>query len=64
MQKLTNEQKASLYNQYLFQYQRIQEKIREIKTRNFEQTEGEMREIQILEIEAKKIYSLTERLYR
>lgn len=63
MQHLTNEQKAMLYNKYLFQYQRIQEQIREIKSRNLEPTEKDQKEINRLEIIAKKIYNDTSRLY-
>lgn len=63
MQHLTNEQKAFLYNKYLFQYQRIHEQIREIKARNFEPSEKDQKEIERLEIIAKKIYNDTSRLY-
>lgn len=63
MQRLTNEQKAELYNKYLFQYQRIQEQIREIKAKNFEVSENDQKEINRLEIIAKKIFNETSRLY-
>lgn len=63
MQRLTNEQKAELYNKYLFQYQRIQEQIREIKAKNFEVSEKDQKEIERLEIIAKKIFNETSRLY-
>lgn len=63
MQRLTNEQKADLYNKYLFQYQRIQEQIREIKAKNFEVSEKDQKEIDRLEIVAKKIFNETSRLY-
>ena len=63
MQRLTNDQKAELYNKYLFQYQRIQEQIREIKAKNFEVSEKDQKEIERLEIIAKKIFNETSRLY-
>lgn len=63
MQRLTNDQKAELYNKYLFQYQRIQEQIREIKGKNFEVSENDQKEIDRLEIIAKKIFNETSRLY-
>lgn len=63
MQRLTNEQKADLYNKYLFQYQRIQEQIREIKAKNFEVSEKDQKEIDRLEMVAKKIFNETSRLY-
>lgn len=63
MQNLTNEQKAKLYNQFLFQYQKIQEQIRQIKAENFELSSADEQKIKILEVEAKKIYNQTSRLY-
>ena len=63
MQRLTNEQKAELYNKYLFQYQRIQEQIREIKAKIFEVSENDQKDINRLEIIAKKIFNETSRLY-
>ena len=63
MQRLTNEQKADLYNKLLFQYQRIHEEIREIKARNFEVSEQDQKKITYLEQIAKKIYDDTRRLY-
>ena len=64
MQNLSNEEKAKLYNMFLFQYQKIQEEIRRIKSDNFEVSADDQRKINILEAKAKKIYSDTERLYR
>lgn len=63
MQLLTNEQKAQLYNRYLFQYQKIQEQIRQIKAENFELTPENEKKVKILEIEAKKIFNQTSKLY-
>lgn len=63
MQRLTNEQKAELYNRYLYQYQKVQEEIRQIKAKNFEVSEKDQKEIERLEIVAKKIFNETSRLY-
>lgn len=63
MQRLTNEQKAELYNRYLYQYQKVQEEIRQIRAKNFEVSEKDQKEIERLEIIAKKIFNETSRLY-
>ena len=64
MQRLSNEEKAKLYNMYLFQYQKIQEEIRRIKADNFNVSDDDQRKINILEAQAKRIYNETEKLYR
>lgn len=64
MNRLTNDQKAALYNQHLFHYQKIQEQIRQIRAENINLSESDERKIRLLEIEAKKIYESTARLYR
>lgn len=64
MQRLSNDEKAKMYNMYLFQYQRIQEEIRQIKAKNFEVSNEDQNKINILEAKARKIYNETERLYR
>lgn len=63
MRNLTNDQKAELYNRMLFNYQRIQEQIRQIKAKNFEVSDEDQRQINILESQMKKIYNDTQRLY-
>jgi hypothetical protein len=63
MQKFTNEEKAQIYNTLLFQYQRIQEEIRQIKSKNFEVSNEDQSKINILEQKAKKIFNDTQRLY-
>lgn len=64
MQRFTNEEKAKLYNTFLFQYQRIQEEIRQLKNKNFEVSAEDQNKINILEAKAKRIYNDTEKLYR
>jgi hypothetical protein len=60
---LSNEDKAKLYNQMLFQYQRLQEQVRLIKAENLELNENQIREVQRLETQMKKIFNDTQRLY-
>lgn len=60
---LSNQEKAKLYNQMLFQYQRLQEQVRLIKAENLELNEKQIREIQILEQQMKKIFNDTQKLY-
>ena len=64
MQRLSNDEKAKIYNTHLFQYQKIQEEIRRIKADNFEVSAEDQRKINILESQAKRIYNETEKLYR
>lgn len=61
--QLTNEEKAGLYNQMLFQYQRLQEQVRLIKAENLELNANQIREVQRLEAQMKKIFEDTQRLY-
>lgn len=64
MQKqLSNQEKAKIYNQMLFQYQRLQEQVRLIKAENIDLNESQMREVQRLEVQMKKIFNDTQRLY-
>ena len=63
MQRLTNEQKAELYNKYLFQFEKIQEQIRQIKAKNFEVSEKDQKEIERLETVSKQIFNETKKLY-
>jgi hypothetical protein len=63
MQKFTNQEKAKIYDTLLFQYQRIQEEIRQIKSKNFEVSFEDQKKINFLEQKAVKIYNDTQRLY-
>ena len=46
---MTNEQKAQKYNQMMFEYTQIQNKISSIKSESFELNENQIREVKILE---------------
>ena len=52
---MTNEQKAQKYNQMMFEYTQIQNKISSIKSESFELNENQIREVKILENQLKKI---------
>ena len=47
--QLTNEQKASLYNKMLFQFQRLQEQVRQIKAEDINVSPENQKKIDILE---------------
>jgi hypothetical protein len=52
---MTNEQKAQKYNQLMYEYTQIQNKISSIKSESFELNENQIREIRILENQLKMI---------
>jgi len=64
MQHLSNDQKAQIYNDLLFKYQRLQEEVRSIKAGNFDLSENEQKKVNHLESQMKQLYQQTERLYR
>jgi len=63
MSKLTNEEKAKIYNDLLFKFQKTQEQIRLIKANNFELSENDAKKVQMLESHLRDIYNQTQRLY-
>lgn len=60
---LSNQEKAKLYDQMLFQYQRLQEKVRLIRAENLELNANQIKEVQMLEQQMKKIFNDTQKLY-
>ena len=64
MRITNNEEKAKVYNQMLFQYQRLQEEVRLIKAQSINLSEMDERKIVELEKRMKFIFSQTEKLYR
>lgn len=64
MQRITSEQKAQIYNQLLFKYQKLQEQVRLIKSENVNISDEDQRKINMLESEMRKVYMETEKLYR
>lgn len=63
MPNLTNEEKAKLYNDMLFRYQRLQEEVRQIKSKSFEVSYQDQMRINLLESQMKRLYDDTSRLY-
>lgn len=60
---LTNDQKAKIYDQMIFRYQRLSEEIRQIKAKNFEVSDKDQQTINELEKQMKIIYSDSQRLF-
>ena len=52
---MTNEQKAQKYNQLMYEYTQIQNKISSIKSESFELNDNQTREVKILESKLKEI---------
>jgi len=62
-QHLTSDEKAKLYNDMLFRYQRLQEEVRLIKAKNFEVSDEDQKKINVIENTMKKLYVDTQRLF-
>lgn len=60
---LTNEQKAKIYDQMIFRYQRLSEQIRQIKSKNFEVSDKDQQTINELERQMKIIYNDSQKLF-
>lgn len=60
---LTNDQKAKIYDQMIFRYQRLSEEIRQIKAKNFEVSDKDQQTINQLENQMKIIYNDSQRLF-
>lgn len=63
MQNLTNDQKAQMYNKLLFQFQRLQEQVRQIKAENIEVSTNDQVKINELEKQMRTIYNQTQKLF-
>jgi hypothetical protein len=62
-QHLTADEKAKLYNDMLFRYQRLQEEVRLIKAKNFEVSDVDQKKINVIENTMKKLYNDTQKLF-
>jgi len=62
-QHLTADEKAKLYNDMLFRYQRLQEEVRLIKAKNFEVSDVDQKQINVIENTMKKLYADTQKLF-
>jgi len=63
MQKLNNDQKAQMYNKLLFQFQKLQEQVRQIKAENFEVSDKDQLKINEIEKQMRVIYNQTQKLF-
>jgi hypothetical protein len=61
---LTNDEKAKLYNNMLFRYEKMSEQIRQIKAKNFEVSLEDQKQINVLEGHMRQLYLDTQKLYK
>lgn len=62
-QHLTQQEKAKLYDDMLFRYQKIQEQVRQIKAKSFEVSAEDQKTINQLEAVMKRLFNDTEKLF-
>jgi hypothetical protein len=63
-QHLTQQEKAKLYDDMLFRYQKLQEQARQIKAKSFEVSAEDQMKINQLEATMKRLYNDTEKLFK
>ena len=63
-QHLTQQEKAKLYDDMLFRYQKLQEQARQIKAKSFEVSAEDQMKINQLESTMKRLYNDTEKLFK
>ena len=62
-QHLTQQEKARLYDDMIMRYQRLEEQVRQIKAKNFEVSDEDQRQINILESSMKKLFNDSQKLF-
>ena len=62
-QHLTQQEKARLYDDMMMRYQRLQEQVRQIKAKNFEVSDEDQKQINVIESSMKRLYSDTQKLF-
>ncbi len=62
-QHLIQQEKARLYDDMMIRYQRLQEQVRQIKAKNFEVSDEDQRQINIIEASMRKLYNDSQRLF-
>jgi hypothetical protein len=62
-QHLTQQEKAKLYDDMLLRYQRLQEQVRLIKAKNFEVSNEDQKQINIIESSMKRLFNDTQKLF-
>ena len=63
VQHLTQQEKAKLYDDMLLRYQRLQEQVRQIKAKNFEVSDEDQKQINIIEATMKRLFNDTQKLF-
>ena len=62
-QHLTQQEKATLYDDMIRRYQRLEEQVRQIKAKNFEVSEEDQKQINIIQATMKKLYNDSQKLF-
>jgi hypothetical protein len=62
-QHLTQQEKATLYDDMIKRYQRLQEQVRQIKAKNFEVSDEDQRQINMIEASMKKLFNDSQKLF-
>jgi hypothetical protein len=62
-QHLTQQEKATLYEDMLKRYQILQEQVRQIKAKNFEVSDEDQKQINTIESTMKRLYNDTQKLF-
>ena len=62
-QHLTQQEKAKLYDDMIMRYQRLEEQVRQIKAKNFEVSDEDQRQINIIESSMKKLFNDSQKLF-
>ena len=61
--QLSNDQKAKIYDQLLYRYQKVQEEIRQIKAKNFELSNEDQKKVLQLENVLRDLYNKSQKLF-
>ena len=62
-QHLTQQEKARLYDDMIMRYQRLEEQDRQIKAKNFEVSDEDQRQIDIIQSSMKKLFNDSQKLF-
>ena len=60
---LTNDEKAKLYNNMLFRYEKMSEQIRQIKAKNFDVSLEDQKQINMIEATMKRLFNDTQKMF-
>lgn len=61
---LSNDEKAKLYNDMLFRYERMSEQVRQIKAKSFDVSIEDQKQIDLIEGRMRQLYLDTQKLYK